>query len=158
MNLLVDLVTMRTDIRPSVRKVLGMQRWVSLQQCRLGRTEAARLLQDPNRNPCADDGRLGATDARERVDPREGVPELLGYALEQLRLFTRGKAREQRICVDWHPKPPSLYTVHAGNLRENSSGYSLADLLLQRVGLELPILALIPGLGNVAWCPASDLR
>ena len=26
------------------------------------------------------------------------------------------------------------------------------------VGLELPILALIPGLGNVAWRPASDLR
>ena len=26
------------------------------------------------------------------------------------------------------------------------------------VGLELPILALIPGLGNVAWRTASDLR
>jgi len=26
------------------------------------------------------------------------------------------------------------------------------------VGLELPILALIPGLGNVAWRSASDLR
>ena len=26
------------------------------------------------------------------------------------------------------------------------------------VGLELPILALIPGLGNIAWRPASDLR
>jgi hypothetical protein len=26
------------------------------------------------------------------------------------------------------------------------------------VRLELPILALIPGLGNVAWRPASDLR
>jgi len=26
------------------------------------------------------------------------------------------------------------------------------------VGLELPILALIPGLGNVAWRAASDLR
>ena len=31
-------------------------------------------------------------------------------------------------------------------------------ILFKPVGLELPILALIPGLGNVAWRSASDLR
>ena len=47
------------------------------------------------------------------------------------------------------------------------TGYSRAELLgrsvndtglVLPVGLELPILALIPGLGNAAWRPASNLR
>jgi len=33
-----------------------------------------------------------------------------------------------------------------------------ARAIFEGVGLELPILALIPGSGNVAWRPASDLR
>ena len=32
------------------------------------------------------------------------------------------------------------------------------DEICHRVGLELPILALIPGLSYVAWRPASDIR
>jgi hypothetical protein len=32
------------------------------------------------------------------------------------------------------------------------------EFSMHRVGIELPILVLIPGLGNVAWHGASGLR
>jgi len=58
----------------------------------------------------------------------------------------------RRECLDWVIllNDRHLWSV----LREWVAHYNQG----RPVGLELPILALIPGLGNVAWRPASDLR
>ena len=85
---------------------------------------------------------------REPLQRRQGGG-LVGRSLQQLR---DGDNRQ-------HERTPAQRGQEAsGRAQLALGGVPLQIDQKRRVGLELPIVALIPGLGNVAWRPASDLR
>src|SRR5439155_14235920 len=76
-DLRVDLVAVRTLVRPGVDQILRAQRGVGAQQIRFAHPEAARL----------DDAWLTAADARHATDAREVIAQVANHRPEQLRFL-----------------------------------------------------------------------
>ena len=87
--------------------------------------------------------------------------DLVACAPDVRQVVGRELERVQRGAdpIDW--KPMASVGPGAREIRVHVGGERRVVYVAtfpEAVGLELPILALIPGLGNVAWRQASDLR
>jgi hypothetical protein len=80
--LLINLITMRADVRPRVPKIFRTQCRIGTQQIGLTRAKSSCLFQRPDRNMGANNDRLATTDIIDHVDAGIGIPDVLDYALE----------------------------------------------------------------------------
>ena len=98
LDLLVDLVTMCSDIGPGVHEILGTQSRVVGQKVSLARAESAVLLQEPDGDPGPNDARIAALHTRDALDAGEDLTDVSDENLEELGLLGRGHLCNQRLC------------------------------------------------------------
>lgn len=80
---------------PSVRQILRVQCWVSLQQFRFACSETPGLFQEPDGNTCADNARFAAADIREAFHTGKRIAEIMGDPLQELRFLPAYQVWEQ---------------------------------------------------------------
>lgn len=86
-NLLLDFLSMRSNIRPSVNDVFRSQRRINAQQFGFARSLPAGLFQEPDGNSGPDYARFTAADTGAAFDPRERIAQITDHPLNQLRFF-----------------------------------------------------------------------
>lgn len=78
-DLLIDLVAVRAHVCPGTGQIFRPERWIQPEQLGLGRPEPPCLLQYPDWDARADDDRLAAAHAIDRIDARIRIAQLLRY-------------------------------------------------------------------------------
>jgi hypothetical protein len=82
LDLLLDQVAMAPDEGPGVCEILGPQGGIGAEKLCIAGAQAARLLEHPDWNPCANDAGDTAKDARSLLDTRESVAEIARNPLQ----------------------------------------------------------------------------
>jgi len=75
-DLFFDFVSVRTHVRPRIRKIVRSQRRVDSKQLSLASPQPARLLQHPHRDSRANNTRLTSADVWSRFNPRKCVAQI----------------------------------------------------------------------------------
>lgn len=96
-DLLFDLLPVRTGVGPRIGQILGPQWGIAPQKFGFTGAQALRLDEDPDGNTPADDTRLAATDVRGALNPGKHVPKIADDPLEYLRLFCTGQRRQELL-------------------------------------------------------------
>jgi hypothetical protein len=94
-DLLVDLRTVRTNVRPGVDDILRSKRGVHSQEIRFRCTKTTRLFEYPDGNPSSHNAWLAAADAGATFDAWKRIAKIVDNRLKQLRLFGSGHHGQQ---------------------------------------------------------------
>jgi hypothetical protein len=97
MNLVLDLLPVRTGIGPCIGQICSPQGGIAPQEVGFTGAQTLCLDEDPNGYTRADNTWLSPTDVWSALNPGKRVPKIADDPLEDLRFFCTGQCRQELL-------------------------------------------------------------
>jgi len=110
-DVLLDLISMRSGVRPSIGQVFRTQGGIAPEQIGFGGSKMSRLHEHPNGNACAHNPSFAAQDIEGALDARIRICKVADDPLEDLRFFGARKLGENLLNILKGTHQPPLFPI-----------------------------------------------